>query len=88
MIPGLPQDMLQGSDEEGAQRMKRMIFITDSMTSRELDSDGTPFLELGKDGKPVAQTAAAREAAQELETLNPTRYAQLPPEPRTSDLPF
>ena len=56
MIPGLPQDMLQGSDEEGAQRMKRMIFITDSMTSRELDSDGTPFLELGKDGKPVGLT--------------------------------
>ena len=48
--------MLQGSDEEGAQRMKRMIFITDSMTSRELDSDGTPFLELGKDGKPVGLT--------------------------------
>lgn len=42
----------------------------------------------GKDGKPVAQTAAAREAAEKLETLNPTRYAQLPPEPRTSDLPF
>lgn len=42
----------------------------------------------GKDGKPAPQTAAAREAAQKLETLNPTRYAQLPPEPRASDLPF
>ncbi len=42
----------------------------------------------GRDGKPATQTAAARDAAQKLETLNPTRYAQLPPEPRASDLPF
>ncbi|KAH9935014.1 signal recognition particle protein [Fomitopsis serialis] len=56
MIPGLPQDLLQGGDEEGALRMKRMIYITDSMTSRELDSDGAPFLEHGKDGKPVGLT--------------------------------
>lgn len=42
----------------------------------------------GKDGKPVAQTAAVREAAQKLESVNPTRYAQLPPEPRSGDLPF
>ncbi len=56
MIPGLPQDLLQGSDEEGGQRMKRMIYITDSMTAMELDSDGTPFMELGKDGKPIGLT--------------------------------
>lgn len=56
MIPGLPQEMLQGSDEEGASRMKRMIYITDSMTSAELDSDGTLFMEVGKDGKPVGLT--------------------------------
>lgn len=56
MIPGLPQDLLQGSDEEGAMRMKRMIFITDSMTAMELDSDGSPFMEMGKDGRPVDLT--------------------------------
>ncbi|KAK0503326.1 SRP54-type protein [Armillaria luteobubalina] len=56
MIPGLPQDLLQGSDEEGALRMKRMIYITDSMTAVELDSDGTPFMEMGKDGKPTGLT--------------------------------
>ena len=43
MIPGLPQDLLQGSDEEGSLRMKRMIYITDSMTREELDSDGSIF---------------------------------------------
>ena len=52
MIPGLPQDLLQGSDEEGTLRLKRMIYITDSMTATELDSDGTCFLSTGKDGKP------------------------------------
>ncbi|KAH9043127.1 signal recognition particle protein [Lactarius pseudohatsudake] len=56
MIPGLPQDLLQGSDEEGALRMKRMIYITDSMSSTELDSDGSLFMEFGKDGKPVSLT--------------------------------
>lgn len=56
MIPGLPQDLLQGSDEEGAIRMKRMIFITDSMTAMELDSDGSPFMDMGKDGRPVDLT--------------------------------
>lgn len=56
MIPGLPQEMLQGSDEEGSLRLKRMIYITDSMTAAELDSDGGLFLETGKDGKPTALT--------------------------------
>ncbi|TFY83717.1 hypothetical protein EWM64_g302 [Hericium alpestre] len=56
MIPGLPQEMLAGSDEEGAVRMKRMIYITDSMTSAELDSDGSCFMEFAKDGKPTALT--------------------------------
>ncbi|KAG5728027.1 Signal recognition particle 54 kDa like protein [Termitomyces sp. T112] len=56
MIPGLPQELLQGSDEEGSMRMKRMIFITDSMTAAELDSDGSPFMTFGKDGKPIDLT--------------------------------
>lgn len=56
MIPGLPQGMLDGSDEEGSLRMKRMIFITDSMTAAELDSDGSLFMEMGKDGKPIDLT--------------------------------
>lgn len=56
MIPGLPQEMLAGSDEEGTKRMKRMIYITDSMTAAELDSDGSPFLVTGRDGKPEELT--------------------------------
>lgn len=55
MIPGLPQEMA-GSDEDGSIRMKRMIYITDSMTASELDSDGSPFMEMGKDGKPIGLT--------------------------------
>ncbi|KAI5123328.1 hypothetical protein M0805_001753 [Coniferiporia weirii] len=56
MIPGLPQDLLQGSDEEGSSRMKRMIYITDSMSASELDSDGSCFMVTGKDGKPEGLT--------------------------------
>ncbi|KDQ60949.1 hypothetical protein JAAARDRAFT_31942 [Jaapia argillacea MUCL 33604] len=63
MIPGLPQDMLQGSDEDGAQRLKRMIYISDSMTAAELDSDGSPFMEMGKDGKPIGLTCRVTRVA-------------------------
>jgi signal recognition particle subunit SRP54 len=63
MIPGLPQELLAGSDEEGSMRMKRMTFITDSMTADELDSDGSPFMELGKDGKPIDLTWRVKRVA-------------------------
>ncbi|KAI5799294.1 SRP54-type protein [Peziza echinospora] len=44
MIPGLSQ-MTQGmDDEEGSQKLKRMIYICDSMNERELDSDGKIFV--------------------------------------------
>ncbi|KAI6045757.1 SRP54-type protein [Pisolithus marmoratus] len=56
MIPGLPQELLAGSDEEGSLRMRRMIYITDSMSSKELESDGSLFWETGRDGKPVGLT--------------------------------
>ena len=49
MVPGLG-NMMGGAaggkdDEEGAMKMKRMIFICDSMTEKELDSDGKIFVE-------------------------------------------
>jgi signal recognition particle subunit SRP54 len=40
MIPGLG-GMMQGmSDQDGQDKLKRMIYIFDSMTTKELDSDG------------------------------------------------
>ena len=40
MIPGLG-NMMQGmDDEDGTLKLKRMIYIFDSMTAKELDSDG------------------------------------------------
>lgn len=54
MIPGLPQELFAGSEEDTGRRMKRMIYITDSMSAAELDSDGACFMEWGKDGKPIA----------------------------------
>jgi signal recognition particle subunit SRP54 len=50
MIPGLG-DMLNGAGggaEDGQLRIKRMIYITDSMTSYELDSDGMCFIEMAE----------------------------------------
>lgn len=40
------------------------------------------------DGVPMPQSAAARQASQKLEKLDPDRYAKLTPEAPTSDLPF
>ena len=63
MIPGLNQMMSAGAtgagngmdDEEGNQKLKRMIFICDSMTDYELDSDGSLFRD-----RPTRLTRVAR----------------------------
>lgn len=45
MIPGM-SGMMQGmDDEEGSLKLKRMIYICDSMTVKELDSDGKILTE-------------------------------------------
>lgn len=77
MIPGLGQMMSGGgNDEEAGRKMKKMIFITDSMTREELDSDGSLFFapvsrkkkekkpdEAG--GKQVASTSTAASSSKE-----------------------
>ncbi|EIM21564.1 signal recognition particle protein [Wallemia mellicola CBS 633.66] len=64
MIPGLNADMIgQGGDDEASKRIKRMLFITDSMTEKELDSNGTIFLRKGKDGKFVGMSRRALRVA-------------------------
>ena len=45
MIPGLGQMMNGMDDNEGSEKMKRMIYICDSMNEKELDSDGKIFIE-------------------------------------------
>ena len=41
-----------------------------------------------KDGKPIPESSASREAAQELLKIDPTRHAQLPPPPSPLGLTF
>ena len=56
MIPGLSNMMGDGvNDEEGSMKLKRMIYICDSMTVKELDSDGKLFVE-----QPTRMTRVAR----------------------------
>jgi signal recognition particle subunit SRP54 len=45
MIPGLSNMMGGMDDEEGGSKLKRMIYICDAMTEKELDSDGKIFVE-------------------------------------------
>lgn len=44
MIPGLSNMMGGMDDEEGSMKLRRMIYICDSMTDAELDSDGKIFV--------------------------------------------
>ncbi|GLI74931.1 signal recognition particle [Penicillium ochrochloron] len=45
MIPGL-SNLTQGlDDEDGSMKLRRMIYIFDSMTAAELDSDGKTFVD-------------------------------------------
>nr|POE72926.1 signal recognition particle 54 kda protein like [Quercus suber] len=45
MIPGLSNMMGNMDDDDGAMKLKRMIYICDSMTVKELDGDGKIFVE-------------------------------------------
>jgi signal recognition particle subunit SRP54 len=45
MIPGLSNITAGLDDEDGSMKLRRMIYIFDSMTAAELDSDGKMFIE-------------------------------------------
>lgn len=45
MIPGMSNIMSQVGEEETSKKIKNMIYIMDSMTAKELDSDGQIFTE-------------------------------------------
>ncbi|KAJ3193128.1 Signal recognition particle [Irineochytrium annulatum] len=43
MIPNMPAEMLQMGEKEGSARIKKFLCMLDSMTEKELDSDGKIF---------------------------------------------
>lgn len=45
MIPGMSNIMSQVGEEEASSKIKDMVYIMDSMTTKELDSDGRIFVE-------------------------------------------
>ena len=44
MIPGIPAGMLDGNEEETSKKLKQIVYVTDAMTARELDGDGSCFV--------------------------------------------
>lgn len=70
MIPGMGQMMGQGGDEEAAKKMKRMMFIFDSMTNEELDSDGSIFRSASTNPQPAA--AGDKGKSKQVATTTPT----------------
>ena len=63
----------QGKKQEAAELLFQIV-----KTAREARD---------KDNKPVAPSASARAAADQLEKLDPARHAQLPPEEKVDNLP-
>ncbi|KAJ3226625.1 Signal recognition particle [Clydaea vesicula] len=45
MMPGIPPEMAQMGDKEGTKKIKTFMCIIDSMTEKELDSDGKLFIQ-------------------------------------------
>ncbi|CAG61531.1 uncharacterized protein GVI51_K07843 [Nakaseomyces glabratus] len=45
MIPGMGNMMSQVGEEETSQKMKKMVYVLDSMTKEELESDGRIFID-------------------------------------------
>ncbi|KAK9240165.1 SRP54-type protein [Lipomyces kononenkoae] len=55
MIPGMSQLMGEVGEEESGKKLKRMMYIMDSMTEKELDSDGKIFVS-----EPTRMTRVAK----------------------------
>ncbi|KAK4703521.1 signal recognition particle subunit SRP54, partial [Phenoliferia sp. Uapishka_3] len=60
MIPGM-SDMLGGNEDEATKSMKRFAFIFDSMTTEELDSDGSLFHDGPTKSKSVVESGKERQ---------------------------
>lgn len=67
MMPGIPPELLAGSDAEGGNRIKRFMCIMDSMNAQELDGEGKEFIDQPKRLVRVARGSGTTVA--EVETL-------------------
>ncbi|KAF8922751.1 Signal recognition particle [Dissophora ornata] len=67
MMPGIPPELLAGSDAEGGNRIKRFMCIMDSMNAQELDGEGKEFVDQPKRLIRVARGSGTTVA--EVETL-------------------
>ncbi|KAG0246252.1 signal recognition particle 54 kDa protein [Mortierella sp. GBAus27b] len=67
MMPGIPPELLAGSDAEGSNRIKRFMCIMDSMSAQELDGEGKEFADQPKRLVRVARGSGTTVA--EVETL-------------------
>ncbi|KAI9320588.1 signal recognition particle protein [Dichotomocladium elegans] len=76
-IPGMPAEMMAGSEEETGKRFKRMMCIMDSMTDAELDGDNKSF---EKDRSRIIRVArGSGTSVHEVEEIlkQYTRFAQM-----------
>lgn len=75
-IPGMPADMLAGTEQEGSKRIKRMMCIMDSMTDEELDGDNKPFDDINRVIRVARGSGTNVHEVQEILTQY-TRFAEM-----------
>ncbi|KAF9161959.1 Signal recognition particle [Actinomortierella ambigua] len=67
MMPGIPQELMAGSDQDATNRIKRFMCIMDSMSAQELDGEGKEFINEPKRINRVARGSGT--SVVEVETL-------------------
>ncbi|GAA5803415.1 hypothetical protein HPULCUR_008895 [Helicostylum pulchrum] len=75
-IPGMPAEMMAGSEQEGTKRIKRMMCIMDSMTDTELDGDDKPFENVNRVIRVARGSGTTVHEVQEILTQY-TRFADM-----------
>ncbi|RKP09673.1 SRP54-type protein [Thamnocephalis sphaerospora] len=77
MMPGIPQELIAGTEQEGTRRFKSMMTIMDSMTDKELDSDGKMFEQERTRIQRVARGAGAPPYEVEALLAQHKQFAQM-----------
>ncbi|KAJ3331889.1 hypothetical protein HDU93_009457, partial [Gonapodya sp. JEL0774] len=77
MFPGMPPEMAAMSDQEGGNKLKKFMCMMDSMTDKELDSDGKLFTQHPTRARRVALGSGSSMEEVEFMLSNYKKMAEL-----------
>ncbi|KAK9761146.1 Signal recognition particle [Basidiobolus ranarum] len=77
MMPGIPPELLKGSEQEGTNRIKSFMTMMDSMTEQELDGDGKVFSQQPSRIVRVARGSGTRVEEVDMLLVQFKQFAQM-----------